>query len=69
MSIINVDGGYAWGHQTRNSILGPPDPCFWQFRGLWGECWLGPVTAPWGSSPYMDWYYEKFYYHLTARSQ
>lgn len=45
------------------------DKRFWHFRGAFGECWLGPVTAPWGSSPYMDWYNEVFYIHARARAQ
>lgn len=47
------------------------DPRFYQFRGAYGEAWLGPVNdcLGWGSSPYMDWYNEQFYFHNRARLQ
>jgi len=69
---VNQDGGWSlrWPNKPAAVVVvDKPDPRFWQFKGLWGECWLGPILAPWGSSPYLDWYSEMFYVNLTARSQ
>jgi hypothetical protein len=45
----------------------PPDGPYEE--GIDRRPWLGPVGFIGGTSPYLDWYLEKYYLHRTAWAQ